>query len=347
MLPGGREQFAGCEACDRGRAVNMPLDTGAIVDLSARSIASGDPTLRPNLQSGVHVGEALRLIRESHGLSLQEVAEATRVRRVYLEALESLRLDLLPSRPFTIGYIRAYAQSLGLDAEAAVERFKVDEPVLDEPLRNPIGVQETSNPKLRLMVAGAILVLAAIIVWNVAQRAMIAGAPPPPKASDAAAARALAQAGSGPVSLGAPLPAPVESTTPTPYITPGLDRAGPDGKGNMDPPGTVGAVNPDSPPPDTSGLDPVFRVEGKIYGASTQPSMVTLKALRSASLIVRGPDGSVYFARQLDKGEAYRLPQGANLTVDVSAPLAFQVFVSGQSKGFLPAPQIAASRLEG
>jgi hypothetical protein len=37
--------------------------------------------------------------------------------------------------------------------------------------------------------------------------------------------------------------------------------------------------------------------------------VVTLQAIKSASLIVRGADGSVYFARQLRAGEAYRAPQ--------------------------------------
>jgi hypothetical protein len=63
------------------------------------------------------------------------------------------------------------------------------------------------------------------------------------------------------------------------------------------------------------------------------------------ALIVRGPDGSVYFARQMNRGEAYRVPQLAGLTADVSEPNAFQVFVSGQSRGTLPAPRVVLAKL--
>ncbi|MCR5878980.1 hypothetical protein [Phenylobacterium sp. J367] len=148
--------------------------------------------------------------------------------------------------------------------------------------------------------------------------------------------------------LGAPLPAPVESTTPALYETPGLAKAGEDGRGNHDPPAILG-VNPvDFVPPDISQLPPVFKAEGRIYGAEPgQPSLITLKALRSGALILRGADGSVYFARQLDKGEAYRIPAIDGLAVDVSDPYAFQVFANGQSRGFLPAALSSASKLGG
>lgn len=314
----------------------MPLDTGAD-DLNILSQAA--PPATATLRSGDNVGEALKAVRQAQNRSLEELAEATRVRRAYLAAIEDMRLDLLPSRPFTIGYIRAYAQALGLDAEAAVERFKIDDPVADQQLRNPIGVEDRRDPKLTAVIVGVVIVVGAIVAWNVAQRAMNASAPPPPTASDDAAAKALADAKAGPVALGAPLPAPVESTTPAPYETPGLDRAGVDGKAALTRP-------PPAEPPPTARLAQAFVAEGKVYGAAPdQPSTVTLKALRPGALIVHGPGGSVYFARQFDKGEAYRIPQFPGLSVDVSDPYAFQVFAAGQSRGYLPAAQTPAAKL--
>ena len=74
-------------------------------------------------------------------------------------------------------------------------------------------------------------------------------------------------------------------------------------------------------------------------------SVVTVQAIKAGALIVRGQDGSVYFARQLAKGEAYRVPNLAGLTLDVSSPQDFQVFVAGQSRGVLPSTQVLASKL--
>lgn len=330
----------------------MALDTGRIVDLPMEAGNGGEPRLAdsyaPTIHSGANIGEALRAVREFKNLSLEELAERTRVRRSYLAAIEELRLDQLPSRPFTIGYIRSYASALGLDPEEATYRFKADEPVLDEPLRAPVGVHDDRDPRLSALIAGGCLIIGAIFTWNVAQRAMIDAAPPPPLAPELAAVAALKAQKDGPVTLGAPLPAPVESTTPALYETPGLAKAGDDGRGNLDPPAILGAKPADFVPPDTSQLAPIFKPDGKVYGAAAnQPSNITLKALRSGALIIRGADGSVYFARQLDKGEAYRIPAIEGLTVDVSDPYAFQVFAAGQSRGFLPAALSSASKLGG
>ncbi|MCW5759427.1 MAG: helix-turn-helix domain-containing protein, partial [Phenylobacterium sp.] len=292
------------------------------------------------------IGAALRAIRLERGLELAQVADSTRVRRAYLEALEEMRLEALPSRPFTIGYIRAYATALGADPERAIERFKSDEPVLDEPLRAPVGMADERDPRVATFVVGALLIIAAIVLWNITQRAMMAAAPPPPLAPEAKAEKLLEDLKPGPVALGEPLPAPVESTTPPAYETPGLAAAlGLDGR----PPGEIPTPNRvgEPPPVDLASLKPVFTPQGAIYGPGDAriPSVVTVQALKGGALIVRGADGSVYFARQLAKGEAYRVPQLAGLTLDVSAPQDFQVFVNGQSRGVLPSTQVLASKL--
>ena len=90
-----------------------------------------------------------------------------------------------------------------------------------------------------------------------------------------------------------------------------------------------------------------FTPQGKIYDAGTpqQASVVILQALKPVSLIIRGTDGSVYFARQLARGEAFRVPRLPGLTLDVSRADDIQVFVSGRSRGVLPAQQVLASKL--
>lgn len=294
------------------------------------------------------IGEALRAIRRDRGISLEDLAERTRVRKSYLEALEEMRLDALPSRPFTIGYLRAYATALALDPDAAVERFKADEPVLDEPLRAPVGVPDEKDPRVAAFLIGALVIVAAIVLWNVAQRAMMAAAPPPPLASETQAEKLLSKLKGGTVELGEPLPAPVESTTPAPYETPGL-AAALGLKTDPNDPNAPHAPLPtrvgEPPPVDLATLKPVFAPAGKVYDSGNLRSTVTVQAIKAGALIVRGPDGSVYFARQLAKGEAYRIPDLAGLTLDVSSPQDFQVFVANRSRGVLPSTQVLASKL--
>jgi transcriptional regulator with XRE-family HTH domain len=307
-----------------------------------------DQAEAPTLQSGVDIGQALRAVREHQGWSLADLAETTRVRASYLSAIEELRLELLPSRPFTIGYIRAYASALGLDPEAAVERFRADEPVLDEPLRAPLGVQDEHDPRVNSLIAGGCVIIAAIFLWNIARRAMIEDAPPPPAASASVTAKALASAKPAPIVLGAPLPAPVESTTPPPYETPGLSEAVLTEDGRLTLQGKPKPLDQMTDPPPLAQLPPRFEPKGAIYGAKPgESSSVTVQALKSSQLIVRGADGSLYFARQLAAGEAFRAPQVSGLTFNVTDPNNFQVFVGEQSRGVLPAAQASVSGLAG
>jgi cytoskeleton protein RodZ len=66
------------------------------------------------------VGASLRELRVRQGVSLEEVARATRINPRYLEALEADDLGSLPPPAFTRGFIRAYCQVLQSPADDAL-----------------------------------------------------------------------------------------------------------------------------------------------------------------------------------------------------------------------------------
>lgn len=66
------------------------------------------------------LGSCLREFRERRGVSLAELARATRVGTQYLESLEADELGALPSPVFTRGFIRAYCQVLQAPADEAL-----------------------------------------------------------------------------------------------------------------------------------------------------------------------------------------------------------------------------------
>jgi len=310
----------------------MPLDSSGVTPIFARKLGAEEVSLRdrPTLDYGPDIGVALKAAREHRGLSIQDVADETRIRRAYVSAIEDMRLDQLPSRPFTIGYVKAYAELMGFEPGAAVARFKEASPDPDGALRGPIGVTNDRDPRLGMIGIGGAVIVAAIITWNVAQRAINEEAPPPAAAPDIEVPASTGPA--GPVALGAPLPAPTESTTPQLYLTPGLETP-------ADGPITQVSTDPAAATP------AVFTAKGAVYGAAPQVSSVTLQARKPATIVVRGPDGAVYFARQMAAGEAYRAPMIKGLSVDVSDPLAFDVFVLGQGKGVLPAAKTGVDSL--
>jgi hypothetical protein len=66
------------------------------------------------------LGEFLRRERELRQVTLDEIAERTKISRRYLEAIEEDRYDRLPGEAFVRGFIRSYAQVVGLDPEDAL-----------------------------------------------------------------------------------------------------------------------------------------------------------------------------------------------------------------------------------
>ncbi|MEX5216784.1 MAG: helix-turn-helix domain-containing protein [Nitrospiraceae bacterium] len=69
------------------------------------------------------VGEFFRQVRETKGLTIDEVASKTRIRSDFVQALEDGNFAKLPDQVFARGFVRSYARSLGLDEEDAVRRF--------------------------------------------------------------------------------------------------------------------------------------------------------------------------------------------------------------------------------
>ena len=303
----------------------MPLDTGAVTQNLLRSVGvdlSGvDDPSETAIEGALNIGAALRAMRQRSGRSLQDLSDTTRIKRAYLEALEEMRLEDLPSRPFTIGYVRAYARVLGLDAEAAVARFKQDVPAEAEPLRAPVGVRKHSDVRIALLAGGGAVVISAVLLWNLARHSMAEETPPPPVVAESAAPAPAATAQApAMVSVSAAQPAPQESTLPTPYVTPGLGLDGssaPAANASYD-----GAIDPKAAA--------TFTPHGAVYGAPAGPSSVVLQARKSVSVVMRTPDGKVAFAQELKAGEAYRAPAGSTLSADVSDPQDFNVYVGGR-----------------
>lgn len=115
-----------------------------------------------------HIGAYLRELREHYRLSAQDVAARLHIRPRYIEALEEGRIDELPGKVYTLGYVQTYAEFLGADAQKIIaeyqeiqqldtrESFKIIEP------HQPQGA-----PALRLLAGCAILLLLAFIIWQV------------------------------------------------------------------------------------------------------------------------------------------------------------------------------------
>jgi cytoskeleton protein RodZ len=68
-------------------------------------------------------GEELRREREIRGISLKEIADATKISKRFLDAIENNDHKTLPAPVFTRGFVREYARYLGLNSEDMVNRY--------------------------------------------------------------------------------------------------------------------------------------------------------------------------------------------------------------------------------
>jgi cytoskeletal protein RodZ len=106
-------------------------------------------------------GEHLKREREMRGVSLEEVAAATRISTRFLEAIENEQWDELPGGVFNRGFIRAIARFLGLDEDSLVAEYALEtKGAVDV---RAVPVHSDDIPRNWRAAATAILVLALVL----------------------------------------------------------------------------------------------------------------------------------------------------------------------------------------
>ena len=113
------------------------------------------------------IGETLRQARIDKGVTLAEAERSTFVRRRYLEALEADDFGSLPAQVYTRGFIRTYAEYLGLNPETILDLYQPPRGRESAPrLRAtaPTSSRPRSVPVAWLTVIGG-AILAVLLLW--------------------------------------------------------------------------------------------------------------------------------------------------------------------------------------
>lgn len=103
-------------------------------------------------------GAWLQRAREQRGISIDDLAHLTKIRRAIVVSLERDARRELPEKVFVVGYVRSYAAAVGLDAEDALRRFHAAWSEDEEP-----GAGETGMPTEARSYAWVAPLLAAIV----------------------------------------------------------------------------------------------------------------------------------------------------------------------------------------
>lgn len=114
----------------------------------------------------VTIGQRLRQAREAAGLSLADVADRTKVRPGLLTQIEADAHERLPALTYTLGFIKAYARTVGLDPGQAAEQFRLEAGSNDPPpsLIDLQPLEERRLPSRALVVTSLAATLIAVAV---------------------------------------------------------------------------------------------------------------------------------------------------------------------------------------
>ena len=141
-------------------------DAGSEVPEQTELPVIDDAGLADEVVSAQTLGQFLRQERELRGIPLDRIEEATRIRAAQLRAIEDDRLESLPAEAYARGFVRTYAEYLGLNGDDIVAIFNDQwnrsahraEPALPQ---TPVSVARSSPSGLFSMwVALACLLLA-------------------------------------------------------------------------------------------------------------------------------------------------------------------------------------------
>lgn len=110
------------------------------------------------------IGNSLREARLRQGLEFPEIEHATKVRSKYLRALEDEQFEILPAQTYIKGFLRTYAEYLGLDGQLYVDEYNSRYVGLEEesPLR--ASVRQPARQERRIAGGVVLAVLAGIAV---------------------------------------------------------------------------------------------------------------------------------------------------------------------------------------
>jgi cytoskeleton protein RodZ len=118
------------------------------------------------------IGNSLREARERQGLEYPQIELATKIRAKYIRALEDEHFEVLPTGTYIKGFLRSYAEFLGLDGQLYVDEYNsrnVVDSFDDMPQRRPHRRHERSVEKrvVFLALAGiAALTGLVIVAWR-------------------------------------------------------------------------------------------------------------------------------------------------------------------------------------
>ncbi|HEY2133120.1 MAG TPA: RodZ domain-containing protein [Acetobacteraceae bacterium] len=294
--------------------------------------------------TAARVGADLRNARERLGWSLPAIAAHLRIRLPFLEAIEDGRIRDLPGNAYAVGFVRTYANSLGLAQDEIARRFRAEAAVINRKteLTFPAPVPERGVPAGAVVLLGAVLAIGAYVGWY----RMSGDGRPAPDTVQPVPERLTPLAGTTGMPTQPAQPVPPASTTQTapmqaamPITMPSLAQAPGISPGSaaaavpalsapaanapaMAPAAAVASPSPATAPAAPAPPDPVIPV-------AANGGRIVLRATEDAWVQVRDRSGPVLLNRVLRGGETWAVPNKGSLLLTTGNAGGTELLVDG------------------
>lgn len=331
-------------------------------------MASENQDFEPSIQAAPAqgVGSLLRETRQRLGHELEAVAVQLRIRQPYLKAIEEGHYQDLPGSAYAVGFVRGYAEYLGLDSAEIVRRFKQETGGDFSGRRElvfPSASSEGSFPTGGVLFLALIAGLLVYGVWYWVSRepsvaesvpslpdrlaALVhkpSDAPEAPKPGDAAPAGVVSVPPAQP-SLApgmsredvvppnegeappADKPAPQVAMAPAPAPTPAPAPAPAQTVPTYTP---APLPSPAAPPVVAEAAPPADGAPPTVVEPPLPTSKIVLKSLEDCWVKIRDGKGKLVYNRLLKKGERYVVPQRPGQTLTAGNAGALVVLVDNK-----------------
>lgn len=138
-----------------------------------------------SLPSEETLGDKLRKARKAKGVDIKHVEEATKIRAKHIEALETGNYSELPPDVYIEGFLKIYAEFLGLEKEKILQLYKKERELketVEKAVRSSFKKTVPMNPKIvitpKTLFLSAIMVTVLVIVIYIGWQIKILTAPP-------------------------------------------------------------------------------------------------------------------------------------------------------------------------
>ncbi len=285
---------------------------------------------RTGAYNGKRIGDVLRSRREERGENLYTISDFLRIRPNFLAALENSRYDEFPADAYVIGFLRTYAQYLGLDSRAAIDQYRREmagrrrKPQLSMP--QPIT--EGRAPTVAILIGATMAALLLYGLWyglSSSSRTVVETPPvlsltaqeqPEPSASEQTSAAPMTPTESSTevpehaarsepnvesITLAAPIP--TAQAVPEPQTNAAVST-------NAAKPADAPPVKTEEPAetPPLEATSPKKQVYGSPSGAR-----ISVRAEKETWVLVADARGNTVFDRIMNPGDVYHVPNAKGL----------------------------------